>query len=127
MKISIIGAGNVGTALGSGWFKAGHQITYGVRKPDDEKARGLLAAQPQAKVTSNAQASRDADVIVFSTPWVGTEAAIRDCGNLAGKIVIDATNPLKPDFTGLDRGFSASGGEQVAQWAVGAHVFKTMN
>jgi hypothetical protein len=34
MKIAIIGAGNVGTALGSAWSKAGHQITSGVRKPD---------------------------------------------------------------------------------------------
>jgi predicted dinucleotide-binding enzyme len=127
MKITIIGAGNVGTALGSGWTKAGHQITYGVQNPQDDKARGLLAAQPQAKVASNADACRNGDVIVFSTPWGGTEAAIRNCGSLAGKIVIDATNPLKADVTALACGFNTSGGEQVAQWAVGAQVFKTMN
>lgn len=127
MKIAIIGAGNVGTALGTGWTKAGHQITYGVRNPQDDKVRDLIAAQPRAKVASNADACRDGEVIVFSTPWGGTEAAIRECGSLAGKIVIDASNPLKADFTGLTCGFNTSGGEQVAQWAVGTQVFKTMN
>jgi 8-hydroxy-5-deazaflavin:NADPH oxidoreductase len=127
MKIAIIGAGNVGTALGAGWSKAGHQITYGMREPDGDKAKQLKAAQPQAAISTNAEAARDAEVVVLSTPWPATEAAIRACGSLAGKIVIDATNPLKADFTGLDRGFSTSGGEQVAQWATGAQVFKTMN
>ena len=125
MKITIIGAGKVGTALGSGWSKVGHQITYGV--PDEDKAKELKAAQPDVIIAANAEAARYADIVVFSTPWNTTEAAIRDCGSLAGKIVIDVTNPLKTDFTGLDRGFNTSGGEQVAQWAIGAQVFKTMN
>ncbi len=115
MKIAIIGAGNVGTALGSGWSKAGHQITYRVRKAQDEKARALHDAQPKAKVASNGDAARQADLVVLCTPWAGTEAAIRDCGDLSGKIVVDATNPLKQDFTGLDRGYTTSGAEQVAQ------------
>ena len=127
MKIAIIGAGNVGQTLGRGWAKAGHQISYGVKNPQDEKSRALKAGQPQAAITTNDAAANSAEVIVFSTPWPATEAAIRACGNLSGKIVIDCTNPVKADFTGLDRGFSTSGGEQVAQWAKGAQVFKTMN
>jgi 8-hydroxy-5-deazaflavin:NADPH oxidoreductase len=95
MKIAIIGAGNVGTALGAGWSKVGHQITYGMREPDGDKAKQLKAAQPQAAISTNAEAARDAEVVVLSTPWPATEAAIRACGSLAGKIVIDATNPLK--------------------------------
>lgn len=127
MKIAIIGAGNVGTALGRGWNKAGHQIIYGVRKPQDDKAKALRAAQPKAEVTSTRDAAVRAEVIVPCTPWAGTEAAIDDCDDLSGKIVVDATNPLKSDFSGLDRGYTTSGAEQVAQWAKGAQVFKTMN
>jgi predicted dinucleotide-binding enzyme len=127
MNIAIIGAGNVGQALGRGWTKAGHQIGYGVRDPKDEKARTLAGQQPAATVTSNQDVVRQADVVVLSTPWGTTEAAIRTCGSLAGKIVIDCTNPLKADFSGLDRGFDTSGAEQVAQWAPGAHVLKSMN
>jgi predicted dinucleotide-binding enzyme len=129
MKIAIIGAGNVGKALGSGWIKAGNQITYGVRKPNDPKNDALRAGQPKASISTNADAVRDAEVVVLSTPWDGTEAAVRDCGSLAGKVLIDATNPLKADASGLglDRGYNTSGAEQVAQWAAGAQVFKTMN
>jgi 8-hydroxy-5-deazaflavin:NADPH oxidoreductase len=127
MNIAIIGAGNVGTALGSGWTKAGHHVIYGMRNPDDEKASQLKAASPGADVASNAEAARAANVVVLSTPWAAAEAAIRECGNLAGKTVIDVMNPLKADFSGLDRGFTTSGAEQVAQWAAGADVFKTMN
>lgn len=127
MKIAIIGAGNVGTSLGSGWAKAGHQIIYGVRNPQDEKARQLKAEAAGAEVTTYADAARAAEVVVISTRWGATEAAVRACGNLRGKTVIDVTNPLKPDISGLDCGFNTSGGEQVAQWANGAEVFKTMN
>jgi 8-hydroxy-5-deazaflavin:NADPH oxidoreductase len=127
MNIAIIGAGNVGQALGRGWAQAGHRIAYGVRNPEDDKARVLAREQPTARVTTNLEAVRQADVVVLSTPWGATEAAIRACGSLAKKVVIDCTNPLKADFSGLDRGFDTSGAEQVAQWAEGAHVFKAMN
>lgn len=127
MKIAIIGAGNVGTALGSGWGKGGHYIIYGVPNPGSEKADRLKARQSGAEVTSNAASVKSAEVVVLSTPWNVTEVAIRDCGSLAGKILIDATNPLKADASGLDCGFDISGGERVAEWASGAQVFKTMN
>ena len=127
MNIAIIGAGSVGTALGSGWSKEGHQILYGVPRSNLEKAQQIKARQPQATVASNADAARAADVVVLATPWGSTESAIHECGDLNGKTVIDATNPLKADFSGLDRGFTTSGAEQVAQWAKGAQVFKAMN
>jgi len=115
----------VGQALGSGWKKAGHEIFYGVRHPQDDKSRALQA-NGTGRVMTNAEAVRSADVTVLSTPWNGTQAAIRACGDLQGKIVIDCTNPLNANLA-LDRGFTTSGGEQVAQWAKGAQVFKTMN
>ena len=64
MQIAIIGAGNVGTALGSGWSKEGHQIIYGVRKPEDEKAHALQTAQPKSKVASTRDAAREANIVV---------------------------------------------------------------
>jgi predicted dinucleotide-binding enzyme len=127
MRIAIIGAGNVGTALGSGWNREGHDITYGVQDTNDEKGKQIKARQAWAKLASNADAARTADVVVLSTPWQAAQSAIRDCGYLENKIVIDATNPLKADFSGLDRGFDTSGAEQVAKWAKGAEVYKTMH
>ena len=120
MKIAIIGAGNVGRALGGAWV-ADHDITYGVRSPDDTKYTDLGA------VATNETAAAASDVVVLCTPWQGTEQAVRSCGDLTGKVLIDCTNPLTPDVTALEIGHTTSGAEQVAAWAPGARVCKAMN
>jgi 8-hydroxy-5-deazaflavin:NADPH oxidoreductase len=78
-------------------------------------------------VQTNESAAATADVVVLCTPWQGTQQAVQSCGGLAGKVVIDCTNPLTPDFTTLETGLTTSGAEQVASWAAGASVCKAMN
>ncbi|MCW2687349.1 MAG: putative dinucleotide-binding enzyme [Mycobacterium sp.] len=121
MKIAIIGAGDVGRALGAAW-SADHDVSYGVRNPDDPRY-----ANVGASVTTNAAAADGSDVVALCTPWQGTEQAIRTCGDLTGKVLIDCTNPLTPDFSALDVGLTTSGAEHVAHWAPGARVCKAMN
>lgn len=125
MRIAVIGAGNVGRALGGGWLKHGHEVWFGVPNPADAKYRDL----PAARLATPAQAAAKAEAIVLATPWPATEAAIRGLNDLSGKIVIDCTNPLGmgPDGLGLVLGHTVSGGELVAQWAAGAAVFKAFN
>lgn len=122
MQIAIIGAGNVGKALGVHWAKQGHAVTYGVRNPGDAKYAGM-------KTASVAEAARGADAILLATPWNATEAALRSAGDLAGKLILDATNPLAmgPQGMSLAVGHTTSAGEMVAHWATGASVFKTLN
>ncbi len=128
MKIGIIGAGNVGGTLGKAWARKGHQVFFGVQRPQDEKVRQLVeAAGPNARAGSPAEAATFGEVVVLATPWPATQAAIQSAGNLAGKIVIDCTNPLTPDLSGLEVGHTMSGAEKVAQWAKGARVFKAFN
>lgn len=125
MQIAVIGAGNVGRALGGRWLKSGHAVTYGVRNPADAKYRDLGAA----RVTTPAAAVAGVEAIVLATPWPATEAAIKSLGDLAGRIVVDCTNPLGmgPDGLELVIGHTVSAGERVAAWATGAAVFKAFN
>ncbi len=125
MRIAIIGAGAVGQALAQGWSKAGHAVRLGVPDPKAAKYRSL----PPAQLATPAAAAADAEAIVLATPWQKTEAAVGGLGNLAGRIVIDCTNPLLrgPQGMSLEIGHSVSAGERVAQWARGASVFKTLN
>jgi predicted dinucleotide-binding enzyme len=103
-------------------------IFFGVRHPQDDKTRQLLQAiGPNAQAGMVAEAAAFGQVIVLATPWPATEAAIRAAGDLRGKTVIDCTNPLKPDASGLEVGFTTSGVERIAQWAKGAKVFKAFN
>ena len=131
MKIAIIGAGNVGGTLGTAWAqKAGHDIVFGVRDPKAEKIQTLLARiGGKARAGSPAEAAAAGDVIVLSTPWPATEAAIRSLGNIKGKLILDTTNPLTrgADGISLEIGHSISAGEKVQGWAAGASVFKTLN
>ena len=127
MKIAIIGAGNVGTTLGNAWIKRGHKVVFGVRDPESAKARSLAQKFPGARLFLNGEAAHNAEIIVLATPWQSTEMAVRACGDLDGKTIIDCTNPLKPDFSGLEIGFSISGAELISEWASGAQVFKAMN
>jgi predicted dinucleotide-binding enzyme len=130
MKLAIIGAGNVGGALGANWVQKGHDIVFGVRDPKADKTQALLKSiGGKASASSPAEAAACADVIVLATPWPATEAVIRSMGNLKGKIVLDATNPLTkgPGGIALEIGHDISGGEMVQSWAAGSSVYKTLN
>ena len=122
MRIAIIGAGNVGSALGRGWSAAGEQVVFGVPDPADPKYRSLPAF-------TSPEAAQNAEIIVLATPWPATEAAVKSLGDVSDKIIIDCTNPLGigPDGLTLLLGHTTSGGEQVAAWAPAAAVFKTLN
>ncbi len=126
MHIAIIGAGNVGRALGHGWSMVGHTVTFGVRQPQAQK-HDELRQTPGVGVEAVGTAAQGAEVVVLATPWEATEQAIKAAGSMAGKIVVDCTNPLKPGLAGLTHGHEDSGGEQVARWAPGARVVKAFN
>ncbi|HMC89389.1 MAG TPA: NADPH-dependent F420 reductase [Gemmataceae bacterium] len=128
MRIGILGAGNVGGALGRGWANKGHDVFFGVPRPKDTKTQDLVRGiGPKARAGTVADAAGFAEVVVLATPWQATQDALRGAGNLAGKVVVDCTNPLNSDFTGLAVGYTTSGAEQVAEWAKGARVFKAFN
>jgi predicted dinucleotide-binding enzyme len=116
MKIGILGTGTVGQSLAAGFKKYGHDVKLGHRDPKQ----------------SYADAARFGEVVLLCTPWSGTENAIKltDPKNLAGKVVIDVTNPLKSEESeapALAIGFTDSGGEQVQRWLPQARVVKAFN
>ncbi|MBK7641613.1 MAG: NADPH-dependent F420 reductase [Planctomycetes bacterium] len=127
MKIAILGTGNVGGALASVWTRKGHEIVFGTREPASVKVQDLVATLgKRAKAATLARACADAEIVVLATPWPAARETLESCGKLAGKLVIDCTNPLAPDLSGLSVSGGTSGGEQVAQWC-GAPVFKAFN
>ncbi len=127
VKIAILGAGNVGGALAKAFARKDHAIVLGVRDPAASKYQEMVKALGRAEVLGVREAAAAAEAIVLATPWFATQSVIEQAaGALQGKILLDATNPIGPGFK-LALGHPTSGGEMVAAWAKGAHVYKVFN
>jgi predicted dinucleotide-binding enzyme len=127
MKIAVIGTGSVGGTLGRRWAELGHSVCFGVRNVSDPDANALVAQiKGDARLAGVREAAADAEVVVLATPYAANTAALAAAGDLAGKILIDVTNPIGPNFS-LAVGFDSSGAEQVAKLAPMARVYKAMN
>ena len=118
-KVAILGAGNVGQALASGWAKSGTQLRFGVRDPEARNSDLYL---------SLAEAARWGDIIVLATPWSATLGLLGSLEGLKEKLLVDCTNPIAFEdgrLKFIDLG-GASGGALIAE-ASGASVVKTLN
>jgi NADPH-dependent F420 reductase len=126
MKIAIIGTGNVGKALGSSFTRAGHDVTYAAQ--DAGKTRKVAAELGAHAAASASDAAAGADVIVLAVPYGAAAGVAREIsGETAGKVVVDVTNPLKADYSGLSTEGGPSGAERIADVAGEANVVKAFN
>lgn len=94
MKIGIIGSGDVGQTLASGFLKHGHEVVIGSR--DAAKLADWSRENPKGRAGDFSQAAKFAEVVVLAVKGGVAESALRIAGdaNLGGKVVIDATNPI---------------------------------
>jgi len=129
--VAILGTGAVGVALARGFATNGWRVVFGTRDEAGQKAKDALAAVPGATAALYEDAARQGHVAVLALPWAGVPAALAAAGaaNMAGKLVIDPSNPL--DFSGgaprLAMGFEDSAGETVQRLLPNAKVVKAFN
>jgi NADPH-dependent F420 reductase len=127
VDIAIIGTGNVGSALAGSFVRAGHNVTIAGR--DADKAKRVATATGATAATTSREAAEAADVIVFAVPFVQSAEAV--AGEIAdvvdGKVVIDATNPVKATYDGLISDAGPSGAERIQGWLPTARVVKAFN
>lgn len=111
MKVGIIGSGAVATTLASGFLKHGHEVMLGTRDPS--KLADWRAGNPKGAVGSSADAARFAELAVLAVKGTAAAEALRQAGakNLAGKVVIDANNPIAdaPPHNGVLAFFTGPG------------------
>ena len=132
MKIGIIGSGDVAKTLGAGFLKHGHQVTMGTR--DTTKLEAWSKQNATAKIGSFADAARTAEVVVLAVKGTVATQALQGAGaeNLAGKVVIDATNPItdEPPSNGVLKfftDFEESLMERLQKQFASAHFVKAFN
>lgn len=120
MRIAIIGAGNVGGALGTAFAAAGHEVRFGVRDPDSDKTKEALQTARDARAMSPAEAVSGAEVVCFATRWEAVEETVSHMPSLAGIVVIDAMNRFSGDP-------SRSTAQDLADLLPGAKIAKAFN
>lgn len=126
MNISILGTGNMASGLAVLFAKAGHNVTVASRDPS--KARSVtdgLGHDIQASDLASAAAT--AGIVVLAVPYEAAEEVIKAAGSLAGKVVVDITNPMTADFSGLTVGHTTSAAEEIQKLAPAAKVVKAFN
>jgi hypothetical protein len=126
MKIAVIGTGNVGSALGGSLVRARHQVTFTGR--DGQKARDVAGQLGASWAPDPASAAADAEAVILAVPSAALEDVARALGSSAdGKVVIDPTNRLKPDYSGLADDGGPSNAERIARLLPGSRVVKAFN
>jgi 8-hydroxy-5-deazaflavin:NADPH oxidoreductase len=123
MKVTLIGSGNMGSALATQISKAGHALVITGRNVD--KAKEL--ARATGAVFKDKAAADGADVVVVATAYPDAVAAMRSVGDLNGKVIVDITNPLTADYMGLTVGHSTSAAEEIQKAFPDARVVKAFN
>jgi hypothetical protein len=125
MEIAFIGYGNVGGALADHLQRLGHSVTLAAKNRQSESVGRALATNPGLKVAAPGDAVRAAEVVFLATPYQANEAALRAVApELAGKVLVDCTNPVGPGLThGL--GSARSGTETIQAMLPETRVVKS--
>ena len=125
MKVAIIGSGNVGSAVARAAKNSGHEVVVAGDDLNGLKALGETLGIETS--SSNSEAARSADAVVVAVPFGAVEGVATDIANDVGdKIVIDVTNPLKADLSGLSTD-GTSGAELLQKQLPDAKVVKAFN
>lgn len=127
MRIAILGAGNVGGALAAAAVAAGHEVTISAATPEHAQAAAENAGAGARSAASNAEAVRDAELVVLAVPGSAVPGIAAELGEaLSGAVVVDSTNPLNDTGTDLTTA-GRSAAEELQALLSGAKVVKGFN
>ncbi len=126
MKIGFIGCGKMGGTLAKRFAEAGHSVKVSARKIEDAEACAEKCGK-NASAGSVKEASEFGDIVVLAVPYKEIPSALKNAGDLNGKILLDVTNALKPGSLEMAVGYSTSASEEIAKIVPQAKVVKAFN
>ena len=125
MRIAIVGAGNVGKALSAAAVAAGHDVA--VSATSRESAEDAAAAAGARAAADNADAVNGAEVVVLAVPHAAVAGIAEELGSaLAGKVVVDTSNPVNDTYSDLVT-VGTSSAEELQRQLPDASVIKAFN
>jgi 8-hydroxy-5-deazaflavin:NADPH oxidoreductase len=127
MKLAVIGSGRIGKAIGIWAAKAGHEVYFSSRNAGHAREAAQVAGK-NSKAGTAAEALEKADLVLFAVPFSVAKDLLTEIGPLLeNKVLIDVTNPLKSDFSGLSIGLTTSAAEEIQKMIPKTKVIKAFN
>lgn len=126
MNVAIIGSGNMGLGIAKLLTETGNQVSL-VHRDLEVAVSAAAQAGEGAQGKEIKDAVSEADFIVLATPFEAAVPVLKTAGDLTGKIIIDITNPITPDYMALTIGHTTSAAEEIAKAVPEARIVKAFN
>jgi predicted dinucleotide-binding enzyme len=115
MRIAILGSGLMGGKLGTLFARAGHDVVFSYARSKAKLQRLARGAGGNARAGTPREAAAEAEVVLLAVHWSRLDDAVKQAGDLSGKIIVSCSLPMNADDTGLELGRETSGAEELAR------------
>jgi 8-hydroxy-5-deazaflavin:NADPH oxidoreductase len=127
MRVGVLGSGLMGGKLGTLFARAGHEVVFSYARSTETLRRLADEADGDARAGAPREAAQDADVLLLTVHWLRVDDALKQAGDLSGKVVVTCSLPMNADNTELVVAHSSSGAEELAKKIPKARVVCAFN
>src|SRR6266446_10462900 len=122
MRIGILGSGLMGGKLGTIFARAGHDVVFSYARSPKKLERLARDAGGKARAGSLREAALNADALLLAVHWSRVDDALKQAGDLSGKVIVSCSLPMNADDTDLVIAHTSSGAEALAKRVPKARV-----
>jgi predicted dinucleotide-binding enzyme len=127
MRVGILGSGLMGGKLGTIFARAGHEVVFSYAQSNEKLRRLAREAQSNARAGTPGEAAKDSDALLLAVHWSRIDDALKQAGDLSGKVIVTCSLPMDAGNTKLIIANTSSGAEELAKKVPGAHVVCAFN
>ena len=127
MRIGILGSGLMGAKLGTIWARAGHEVVFSYARSEQKLTKLAREARGKARAGTPGEAAREADALLLAVHWSRVDDALKQAGDVSGKVIVSCSLPMNADDTGLVIAHTSSGAEELARKLPKARVVSAFN
>jgi predicted dinucleotide-binding enzyme len=117
----------MGGKLGTIFARAGHEVVFSYAQSNEKLRRLAREAQSNARAGTPGEAAKDSDALLLAVHWSRIDDALKQAGDLSGKVIVTCSLPMDAGNTKLIIANTSSGAEELAKKVPGAHVVCAFN
>jgi predicted dinucleotide-binding enzyme len=127
MRIGILGAGLMGSKLGTIFARAGHAVVFSYARSNEKLTQLARDAQGNARAGTPGEAAKESEILLLAVHWSRCADVLHQAGDVSGKVVVTCSLPMNAGDTDLVVGHTSSGAEELAKMIPKARVVSAFN